>query len=351
LTILIAHREDIETVADQKRTCIYCRRALPASAFSREHVLSRAFGTFKGAPVLHEAVCGDCNQYFGDYLETRVARGAFEGMLRHQRGAKRPEAGKPLRLKYVEFVLPEDSAWAGARLQLVWRDDRLLVEPLVQVGFRNTATNRWVYLTRDEITKGLLARQPNLDTRSFRLFAPPAEQPNMLALLDEYGVTLGKLEEMPMPPEFRTGGDVSVEVSFTINKGIRRCMAKYAFNFLALTCKPEFVLSDDFDAIRAFIRYGQEAPYPLVAETLRPILQDDAQHRRQTPGHLLTVNWTGSQGDLVGQVSLFNAVTYCVSLSRSFRGIWRPIRAGLHFDLRSRTIQPLTSISTDLLLR
>src|SRR4051794_7877167 len=150
-------------MADQMRTCIYCRRALPASAFSREHVLSRAFGTFRDAPVLHEAVCGDCNQYFGDYLETRVARGAFEGMLRHQRGAKRPEAGKPLRLKYVEFVLPEESAWAGARLQLVWRDQRLLVEPLLQVGFRDTVSNRWVYLTRDEITKGLLAREATLD--------------------------------------------------------------------------------------------------------------------------------------------------------------------------------------------
>lgn len=338
-------------MADQMRTCIYCRRVLLASAFSREHVLSRAFGTFRNAPVLHEAVCGDCNQYFGDHLETRVARGAFEGMLRHQRGATRPPDGNPLRLKYVECALPDDSVWAGVRLQLVWRGERLLAEPLLQVGFRDAITKSWVYLTRDEIMKGLLAQSPTLETRSFRLFAPPEEQPKMLALLEDNGVKLAKLEELPMPPEFRTGGDVSVEVSFSINKSIRRCMAKYALNFLALTCGPAFVLAEDFDAVRAFIRHGHDAAYPLIVETLKPILQDDTAHQRQTAGHLLTVNWTASQRDLVGQVSLFNAVTYCVSLSRDFRGIWRPITAGLHFHLRNRTIHPLTSISTDLLLR
>jgi hypothetical protein len=128
-------------------------------------------------------------------------------------------------------------------------------------------------------------------------------------------------------------------------------MAKYAFNFLALTCGPEFVLAGDFDAIRAFIRHGHDAAYPLVVETLTPILRDDSPHRRQTAGHLLTINWTASQRDLVGQVSLFNAVTYHVSLSRGFRGLWRPVTAGLHFHLRSRTIQPLAAISPDMLLR
>jgi hypothetical protein len=331
-------------------TCIYCRRCLAHWAFSREHVLSRAFGTFKNAPVLHHAVCADCNQYFGDYLETRVARGAFEGMLRHQRGATRSADGQALRLRYVEFTLPEDSAWPGVRLQLVWRGERLLVEPLPQTGFLDTATRRWVFLTSDEIRRGALRNHSTLDTRSFRLYARPEEQPGMLALLEEHGVVLGKLEDLPTPPEFLTGGDISVEVTFTINKGIRRCMAKYAFNFLAFTRGADFLLAKDFDALRGFIRYGEDAGYPLVVEALEPILQDDTARKRQTAGHLLTVNWTASQRDLVGQVSLFNAVTYRVSLARSFRGIWRPVTAGLHFHLRTRTIESLTAIPSALLL-
>src|SRR5260370_14538501 len=123
----------------------------------------------------------------------------------------------------------------------------------------------------------------------------------MLALPEEHGVVLGKLEDLPTPSEFRPGGEVSVEVTFTINKGIRRCMAKYAFNFLALTCGTGFVLSDDFDPISQFVRYGLETDYPLVDETLEPILRDVTTHQRHTAGHLLTVNCTVSQQDLVGQ--------------------------------------------------
>jgi hypothetical protein len=224
-----------------------------------------------------------------------------------------------------------------------------LVEPLVQVGFLDTITEKWAYLTRDEVTKGVLHQRPTLDKRSFRLLAPPEEQPRMLALLEEHDVVLGKLDDLATPSEFRTGGEVSVEVTFTINKGIRRCMAKYAFNFLALTCGTGFVLSDDFDPIRQFVRYGLETDYPLVVEALEPILRDDTAHQRQTAGHLLTVNWTASQQDLVGQVSLFNAVTYRVSLARGFTGLWRPVTAGLHFNLHSKTIQPLSAISPLLL--
>jgi len=91
---------------DTVHECIYCRRSLAAQEFTREHVLSRAFGPFADAPTLLNMVCGDCNQFFGDHLERRVARGAFEGLLRYQRGAKAPDR-EMLRLPYVEFTLPE----------------------------------------------------------------------------------------------------------------------------------------------------------------------------------------------------------------------------------------------------
>jgi hypothetical protein len=104
------------------------------------------------------------------------------------------------------------------------------------------------------------------------------------------------------------------------------------------------------DAIRRFIRFGETAPYPLVSETVQPILRDDSSSRRQTAGHLLTVNWAASGVDLVGQVSLFNSVTYSVSLARQYAGaVWRPIRSGLHFNVREKTVQPLLPVS-DLVL-
>ena len=45
-------KASINASAEELHDCIYCRRTLPAQTFTREHVLSRAFGTFADAPVL-----------------------------------------------------------------------------------------------------------------------------------------------------------------------------------------------------------------------------------------------------------------------------------------------------------
>lgn len=309
-------------------------------------MLSRAFGTFEAAPILHNTVCGECNQFFGDFLETRVARGAFEGMLRYQRGTKTPDS-EGLKLRYVEFTIPEGSDWSGVRLNLAWRDGRLVVDLINQVALFDRATSRWVHLSLREIETEALSKFQTLGTNAARIYARSFEdRDRLLRLLEKNGIKLAKLDDMSPPAGMFNGGDISVEVTFTVNKGIRRCMAKYAFNFLTLVCGPAFVLQTDFDEIRRFIRFGDTPAYPLVSETVRPILRDDSISRRQTSGHLLTVNWAASGVDLVGQVSLFNSITYSVSLARQYAGhIWRPIRRGLHFNIREKTVQPLFPVS------
>jgi hypothetical protein len=277
----------------------------------------------------------------------RVARGAFEGMLRYQRGTKTPET-KRLRMRYVEFTIPEGSDWSGVRLHLAWRDGRLVVDLISQVAVFNKATSRWVHLLYREIETGALSKMPTLETRAARIYARSSEdRDGLVRLLENNGITFGTLDDMSPPAGMFNGGDISVEVTFTINEGIRRCMAKYSFNFLAFVCGPALLLERDFDAIRRFIRFGDKAPYALVTETVQPILRDDSSSRRQTTGHLLTLNWAASGIDIVGQVSLFNSVTYSVSLARQYAGaIWRPIRSGLHFNLREKTVQPLFAAST-----
>ena len=330
--------------ADILFECIYCRHELPPSGFTREHVLSRAFGTFADAPVLHNAVCKECNQFFGDALETRVARSAFEGMLRYQRNVKIPDKGR-LHLRYVDFTIPEGSDWSGVRLHLAWRDGRLVVDLPAQAAFLDSVESRWRHFTHTEIAGGVLSRSPTLETKAARLYAASSEaRDGLLRLLEQQGVTVAKLDHMDPPPGMFDGSDITVEVSFTINKGIRRCMAKYSLNFLAFTYGSTFVLQKDFDVIRRFIRYGETPANPLVKETVEPILHDDSTNRRQTAGHLLTLNWAASGVDIVGQVSLFNSVTYAVALARPYTGaLWVPMKNGLHFNIREKIVQPLFS--------
>ena len=103
--------------------------------------------------------------------------------------------------------------------------------------------------------------------------------------------------------------------------------------------------------MRQFVRFGTVPSYPLVDVSLTPILQDDQQALRQTDGHLLTLSWDKSFLDLIGQVSLFNQLTYRVSLCRQFgHALWRPIRSGHHYDLATKKIKPLFGFSRELAL-
>jgi hypothetical protein len=259
-------------------------------------------------------------------------------------------------MRYVNFTLPDGSDWAGVRLRLAWQDDGLVVDLIPQVAFLNKLESRWIHITEDEIEAKLSGGMSALDTATPRIFARSREElERLLSRLTHVGITPGRLDEMSPPTGLLDGNKISVEVAFTINRGIRRCMAKYAFNYLAFVCdltfcNHTFVLERDFDLVRRFIRYGEMPSYPVVVANFGPILRDDSPTRRQTGGHLLTLDWSASGLDLVGQVSVFNSITYVVSLARHYSGVvWRPIRSGLHFDIRKRVVRPLTPVSEVLI--
>jgi hypothetical protein len=73
------------------------------------------------------------------------------------------------------------------------------------------------------------------------------------------------------------------------------------------------------------------------------ILADDTVESRETDGHMVTAAWTMDNKHLVGQVSLYNSLTYFVSLSRDFVGVWRPLVTGHHFDHRTGNITLLVN--------
>jgi hypothetical protein len=115
----MASKRSRRVASEGQYVCIYCLRRLSAQEFTREHVLSKAFGAFRRAPVLLHCVCRECNQFFGDELEVRFARNAFEGMLRYRNGVRTPSKGA-IYLRYVELAIPETdgSDRSGIRLNL-----------------------------------------------------------------------------------------------------------------------------------------------------------------------------------------------------------------------------------------
>lgn len=322
--------------------CIYCLEDKEPAEFNAEHVLPRAFGTFENNLTLH-CVCVACNGYFGRQLELFFSRGSWEAYLRYSNRLKPLEELGEIRSDRLVVTLAEPGDWHGVKVCFVEQDDECVVELEPQVGFLSKTSGDWVFLTERELDDDPQAlANENLDKETaIKLFVPSEEaQARLTAKLTGLGISFRALGRLS--PLSASDGTAPVQVKTLLDTVAHRCIAKIAFNYLAWKHGAQFALRPDFNVIRSFIRIGTTPSYPLLVADMSPILGDDLPALRQTNGHLITLNWSLSGKDIVSQVSLFNAITYAVSLSRDFSGIWwQDLRSGHHFDITRRRITEL----------
>lgn len=331
--------------------CIYCQRDLPQSDFSREHVIPRAFSTFEENLTLTDLVCADCNQYFGETIDFALARGSAEAVHRLDEGVKPPQSAENVRRDRVRLAWNCDGDWNGVLLRLTADSTGLVVEPIPQVGFAREVGEGFTFVTEEVLADPERRLPPGLDPKKglFLVANSDETQQRLEHALEARGITFQ--EHRQASPPLQPGQDLPVEIRTTMDSLIFRCVAKIAFNYLAYTQSREFVLQDDFAVIRKFIRYGHEPGYAVVAVDSQPILRDDTVTKRETNGHLVTVNWAQDRISIVAQVSLFNHARYRVSLARGFRGVWREIRSGHHFDLERGAVNSLVGTALSILPR
>ena len=323
------------------RKCIYCLEDGEASAFSTEHVLPKALGTFRGNLTLPDCVCTDCNNYFGWNLDLFLTRDSIEALRRLQFGLKPLEEIRDLPLERLSFSVAQEGEWKGVRLQLKVEDGELVVEPMPQVALAKKGRPGWVYLTEQELADEGQDIAKDVDAKAgIRIFFPSDDVGDrLIALLAARGITFEKKTELPPPPS--EGGRVLQEITYRIDPIIRRAVAKIAFNYMAYVTGSDFTYRPDFSVIRAFIRQGEAPDYPLVRETHEPILSSELPRWRGTKDHLITLNWDPSGRHIIGQVSLFNEITYNILLARNFSGLWRDIQRGHRFDISEHRVKHL----------
>lgn len=329
--------------------CIYCLCEVPAGGFSTEHVISRALGTFENNLTLTNLVCCPCNQFFGNNVERVFARDSFEAYDRIKLGLKPAEDIPEMLQRRLSFTAALGGEWEGIRLSLIAEAGSEAVTPVPQVGLPKRSGAGWTYLTDEELADPERSLPEDFDQQGHvRVIGPTDEvRQRLIALLSDRGIPFHQRGDFPLPqPET---AEIAIYVNMKIDPVVKRCIAKYAFNYMAYVTGRDFALLPAFNATRTYIRHGTSPGYQIVAADDTPILATDSRTARQTDGHLVTLNWTTDKRHVVGQLSLFNRVRYRVSLARNFSGLWRPIRSGHHFDLETRQISPL--IATSLFVR
>jgi hypothetical protein len=332
-------------------TCIYCRRS--GQEFDREHVIPEAFGTFEPENfILYDTVCKDCNNHFGRTIDQALSRDSTEALLRFRYGTKPADEAGDLPYRKLELKIGQPGPWFGATVVLEPDKTGKAVEPVPvpQAAFRWKGSPDWKYLVEEELEPSVLAQyvNPVPGTLEIRVMGPSSEDHQRIVnKLTTAGIKF-RQEGTLMEPVTQDG-KVWIEIAAAVDQTIFRAIAKIAFDYVAHQHGADFILRSDFDEIREYIRYGTAPRWsgrmPVVYPVADPILYDDARQLRQTNGHLITFDWHIGNMGFVGQVSLFNTVTYQVRICPNYSGIWHPdFRRGHHFNVEDRRIEPLFSM-------
>ena len=323
------------------RKCIYCLEDQEPSRFDREHVLPKALGRFKGNLTLIQCVCINCNKYFGDNLDFFLARDSIEALRRLTHGVKPLKEVEHLPLERLSLRLAEEGEWKGVRMQLRVKGGELGVEAMPQVGLAKKGVTGRTYLTDKELADPATAIPDDWDPEAgINVIAPSkTAAERLVALLAKRGITGRKKVDLPWAEG--EGGRIWVEITSCIDRIMRRSVAKIALNYMAHAEGADFACYSDFNETRRFIRFDSLPSYPVVEATRSAFSATRSQRGVGTRWHLITLEWGELKHDVVGHVSLFNEITYRVTLARYMSGLWRDIRSGHKFDISDLEVSPL----------
>ena len=305
--------------------------------------MPRAFGRFTDSPTL-DCVCDECNGYFGETIEREMGRDSLEALMRLIHRTKPAREVHQLGKKQVKTTLDhEDLDWNGCHIEWKEEDGEPVVSFVPQVGFRRRGGTGWVYVTEKDLedTDKPLPSEADEPRKGMRILSNSSYiDERLVAVLARRGIPFQKVRETGGIHGSETGY-AKVNIHGTVGEASLRCVSKIAFNYLAWRAGADFVRTETFNTIRAFIREGTQPSYPLVRVDPRSMLIDDTGEVRRSDAHMVATAWTLDNKHLIGQVSLFNALTYFVALSWDFTGVWRPLVSGHHFDHRKKRITPL----------
>lgn len=188
------------------------------------------------------------------------------------------------------------------------------------------------------------------DLNEIQMLVPhDRELPALHKRLEDKGLKTEVKGELEWPESVKTGSRVAILGDLKIDRPIFRALCKIGFNYLAFVLGKEFVLHDDFNDIRNYIRYNNGDTKRFFSTDPRPILYEEVRLGVPvTTGHIIVAEWQGIR--LVGMLRLFNLFTYVITYCRHYSGIWFPFASGHHFDPEKRMATELGKASKRLLL-
>ena len=270
-------------MAKETVDCIYCG---PGKSASEEHVVPQAIG---GSYSSSSIICEECNSYFGAEVDPLIANWMPVVKARNVLGLEGYSGSIP---RY------EVETGEGQRF-VVDRYERL--RPKRSAPLVDEQNGAFEFIATAP-TKEEAVRMVNqyVARRTAQMGRPP--------LIFEKSVTaLTHREWSDLTSDAEYGDD---------EQG--RAIAKMAFHFLATQLDRRFLNTRDFDAIRRFVRMGEQGRHAALAQPA-PFTQE-MEFSGDNLDHTLTLRCSRARRSAVCEVTLFGMLHWAVVLSWSYEG-------------------------------
>jgi hypothetical protein len=215
---------------------------------------------------------------------------------------------------------------------------------LPQVAIQRKSSEEWEwYLPEDLNSKIVQTLGPGAGIKYF--FTSPDELEQLRSRLRDLGLPPGMVVKHDrIPPQTQ----LKARVTCQFNSNLARCVAKIAFNYLAYVLEEDtgILLRQDFDAIRNFVRHEQNPGSGFIYFSGTPRFDPEERKGSLVDGHLLVLGWDTENESIICGVSLFNAMTYRITLSRKYSGVWFTLGSAHSFDCQSKETKRIPFIWT-----
>lgn len=314
------------------RVCIYCLERKSESAFNREHVIPEAFGAFEGNLVI-ECVCKDCNRYFGETIDLKLARDSFEGIDRFLSGMKSPAEYKSLGRRSTTKVRFKEGAVQGATGYHAPNPagGELRVFAFPQIGFEQPPDGVKWFEVGEVPEKSALATHGIDLAREVTIHTRELSEDDATTLLHAKGFAKLGAFTTTIPPE----ETIETKTVGVIARPEKRAATKIAMNYLARATSPAILRSASFDDVRNFVRHDLGESRVHVSMNPWGFRRNGTQTAK---GHYLALQ-TMPSGRIVAQVSLMLRLRYVVHLMSTHFVVATPTVLLAHFfDLNTRAV-------------
>ena len=304
--------------------CIYCSEE--KDEFTKEHVFPKSFGNFgeteKTWTLYKNEVCKECNSFLGRELDIEFARNSLEGVHRHM--ANIDVTSQYCRRDNLKATISKTFPNPGLHGAVVYfnpAQDK--IDVVSQVGVLDENEKVLEFIPQDDFSYV----DPNKFRKvKLRLIASNEERYELLLEAIKTVNPTFISEPVSYVPMDQKNGRILVDIKGEITVKIQRCISKIAMNFICFHLGKTFVLGNEFDKARKFIRFGEGGLYVVPSNEL--MIATETENMKALPdGYIITAEQ--SKDDILVRMRFFNFFTYSVRLekirfNKPFGYSWKP---------------------------